>query len=118
MTRFNLSALAAVIFWLFSTGTRSDLPFYIEQTERGQVINKERYAEFIKQHPYMHSLPDAPLSKGPQVAPDKAWEQDFIATMDPALGRPTPEVLWPLLDQWQQQRRSHATAAPGQTGNP
>jgi PKD repeat protein len=118
MTRFNLSALAAVIFWLFSTGTRSDLPFYIEQTERGQVINKERYAEFIKQHPYMHSLPDAPLSKGPQAAPDKAWEQDFIATMDPALGRPTPEVLWPLLDQWQQQRRSPATAAPGQTGNP
>ncbi len=34
--------------------------------------------------------------KGP-AAPDRAWEQDYLRTMDPALGRPTPEALIPVM---------------------
>ncbi|MDX5319479.1 MAG: hypothetical protein LPK45_00335, partial [Bacteroidota bacterium] len=50
----------------------------------------------IKEHPFSQRArfePGQIPEGGKPAAPDRAWEQDYLRTMDPALGRPTPEVL-------------------------
>ena len=57
---------------------------------------QQAYRELINNHPYSQrprfqegEIP----AEGKPAAPDRAWEQDYLRTMDPSLGRPTPEVL-------------------------
>lgn len=52
------------------------------------------------------------LKRMPQT-PDKYWQQEWVATMNPSLGRPTPEVLWDELDR--QQGSLNRRAMPGTT---
>jgi PKD repeat protein len=52
-----------------------------------------------------------------QDRPDLAWEQDFLATLDPALGRPTPEVLLPIYQQVAAQNQL-MPLAPGAASSP
>lgn len=57
--------------------------------------SREAFADFVNQHPF-NSKRIAPddLNQIPKKdRPDLAWEQNFIMTMDPALGRPAPERL-------------------------
>lgn len=59
-------------------------------------LDRKKYEKFIKEHEFMNRKP---MSKQEWKAipkkdrPDLAWEQDFIRTMDPALGVPTKEKL-------------------------
>lgn len=62
----------------------------------------------------------AEMAKIPKpLRPDIAAKQDIQATMDPALGRPTPERLIPILqamDRYREYEESRAT--PGTSTNP
>lgn len=50
--------------------------------------------------------------------PDLYWIQEFIATMDPALGRPTPEVLLEVLEKLNSESRTVYSAMPGTNVTP
>lgn len=45
--------------------------------------------------------------------PDQFWKQEWIATMNPSLGRPTPELLYD--EMLKQQRQLTSRAMPGTT---
>lgn len=53
---------------------------------------------------------------GKPAAPDLAWEQDYLRTMDPALGRPAPERLPATLDLMKGMRNMQV--APGSASAP
>ncbi len=58
--------------------------------------SKEHLSRILKEHPFSdprRQYTEEDGRKGKPAAPDRAWEQDFLRTMDPALGRPTPERL-------------------------
>lgn len=66
---------------------------------------RKAYERFLENHPFNRRTREAVRSIGPDGdedeeeegkepdRPDLAFEQDFLRTMDPKLGRPTPEVL-------------------------
>jgi len=60
------------------------------------LSDREQYAMFLENHPF-NNRPRMTPKEWKQVPkrdrPDLAWEQNYLATMDPALGRPTPERL-------------------------
>lgn len=45
--------------------------------------------------------------------PDQFWKQEWIATMNPSLGRPTPELLYD--EMLNQQKQLTSRAMPGTT---
>lgn len=47
------------------------------------------------------------------ATPDRYWIQEYIQTMDPKEGRPTPEVLLPVLQQINNQSQYEVAAMPG-----
>ena len=57
-----------------------------------------------------------PLMK--HATPDAFWIQEFIATMDPALGRPTPESLLGALQTLNNEQETLYGAMPGTTNTP
>ncbi|GAB5558070.1 MAG: hypothetical protein SchgKO_22830 [Schleiferiaceae bacterium] len=61
-----------------------------------QPTDKERYAQRLERHEYSNRprlTPEEWKAIPKKDRPDLAWEQDFLETMDPALGRPAPERL-------------------------
>lgn len=64
--------------------------------------SREKLRELIYKHPYANReravLGQRPEG-GKRAAPDRAWEQDYLRTMDPSLGRPTPEALVPIMTE-------------------
>jgi hypothetical protein len=69
-----------------------------------QLTAREKYSLFLKNHPFNnHKKEERSLKnegeeeeEGKQKntdRPDLAWEQDYLRTLDPALGRPAPERL-------------------------
>lgn len=52
-----------------------------------------------------------------EATPDAYWVQQFLATLDPALNRPTPEVLLPILQNLYKPGLSNRAAA-GKTSTP
>ncbi|MCR9152995.1 MAG: T9SS type A sorting domain-containing protein [Bacteroidetes bacterium] len=65
--------------------------YFSEET----VDKHEAYGEFLAQHPFSNrSISLEELEAMPKAdRPDLAGEQNFLMTMDPALGYPTPERL-------------------------
>jgi hypothetical protein len=58
--------------------------------------SKEAYRQLLKEHPYSNprrAMPKELAGMGKPAAPDLAWEQDYLRTMDPTLGRPAQERL-------------------------
>jgi hypothetical protein len=68
---------------------------------------REKYAAFLNNYPYNkkdHAIKEADDDNDEDGEnetdhPELAWEQDFLRTMNPALGRPTPEVLPAIIQQ-------------------
>lgn len=54
----------------------------------------------------------------PQETPDLYWIQDFIATMNPNLLRPTPEVLLDVIDRLNTNNQTQYSAMPGGSVTP
>lgn len=68
--------------------------------------DREKLSAFLKNHPFSQRPRFVAGEKpkgGRRAAPDRAWEQDYLRTMDPALGRPTPEALVPIMESMQMQ---------------
>ncbi len=67
------------------------------ETSDKQPDRFEQYEEFLASHPYNDDARNIDIEeweKSPKAdRPDLAWQQNFIMTMDPALGHPTPEKL-------------------------
>lgn len=79
-------------------------------------LERTEYARFINSHPYStrQHLDRVALKKIPKKdRPDLAWEQDFLATMDPTLKRPTPEALFSIYRQNALAKRIDVTGVPG-----
>src|ERR1043166_3939687 len=83
-----------------------------------QPGKREQYRHFLKSHPF-YSTETEENEVGDADAPDRpdmAWEQDYLRTMDPALGRPAPERLTPIMQQVKNQSLINGT--PGSALTP
>lgn len=106
---------APSIFSLFAVLTSSILFFNYNFSG-----NKEAYRKLLKSHPYSNprrQMPSELAGMGKPAAPDLAWEQDYLRTMDPALGRPAQERL-PSIIATLRNDRSMAQVVPGSNAAP
>lgn len=86
-----------------------------------KISQRSVYENFINNHPYTtrERLTPEQLKAIPKKdRPDLAMEQDFLLTMDPALGRPAPERLHPVYQQIQAARQNPIQGTPGATNTP
>lgn len=70
--------------------------FLNKEQPTAREIDRKKYEQFLEQHEFMNREPMSNKewkSIPKKDRPDLAWEQDFIKTMDPALGRPTKEKV-------------------------
>ncbi len=86
-----------------------------------QLTEREKYEEFINSHPYStreHLTPEQLKAIPKKDRPDLAMEQDFLLTMDPALGYPTPERLIPIYQQVAAASKHPIPGTPGSIATP
>tara|TARA_R110002050_G_scaffold221792_2_gene357650 strand:- start:317 stop:3940 length:3624 start_codon:yes stop_codon:yes gene_type:complete len=77
-----------------------------------------KYEKILANHPYNRRLTDEQMTKIPKAdRPDLAFEQDFLATMDPNTGKPEVERLYPILAMTKNLQQS-AARTPGSTTTP
>ena len=86
-------------------------------------LDRKKYEKFLEEHEFMNRKPMSKKewkSIPKKDRPDLAWEQDFIRTMDPALGRPTKEKLieYMLEKQKTQNFQPRMASAPGSVDFP
>ncbi len=94
--------------------------FLIPTKEQLKLSEKDIYriainAHEFSQRPHLNKEQIKQMPK--RDRPDLAWEQNYLATLDPALGRPAPERLLPIYQQVAQARNS-MTATPGAAASP
>lgn len=118
-----------VILYIFAfvftsaNAQKPNLPFHklVRKTDR-QLLRVERKT---LRNNELNSYVKSPLRERPAqvnihqlhrmpATPDKYWQQEWIATMNPALGRPTPELLFEEM-QKQQSNSLLRRAMPGTT---
>ena len=65
-----------------------------------QPTERENFEAFLAEHPYNNiELSDKEINDLPKKdRPDLAMMQDFMRTLDPSVGRPTPERLFPIIE--------------------
>jgi hypothetical protein len=81
--------------------------FYVSVPAK-PLTQREKFSLFLKEHPFNnHQKAELDIlgeekeeeNENEADAPNLAWEQDYLRTLNPALGRPTPEVLPGILKQ-------------------
>ncbi len=80
---------------------------------------RQKYEDKINSHEFSNRgfMSKTDLKKIPKYdRPDLAWEQDFLKTMDPKLGRPARERLLPIYDDVFKFRRAKS-GIPGDINN-
>lgn len=85
------------------------------------LSSRELSSLFLNQHPFnnKHLSPSQLKAIPKKDRPDLAWEQDYIMTMDPALGRPAPERLTKIYQEVEQKiQQKNKTNIPGSTNFP
>ena len=90
----DISALFIIVLVLIGSISEKPLTFSAES-----AADKELYKELLANHPFNNRNIDlTEWEEMPkQDRPDLAWEQDYLATMNPATGRPEREKLTPIL---------------------
>ncbi len=94
--------------------------FLVPTKEQLKLSEKDIYRISINAHQFSKRphLNKEQIKQMPKKdRPDLGWEQNYLATMDPALGRPTPERLLPIYQQVAQARGS-MMATPGAAASP
>jgi hypothetical protein len=89
------------------------------QTAWAQKKNYNRQVRKTEKHlnkKVQKNADTKPLMK--HATPDAYWIQEFIATMDPALGKPTPESLLTALQELNSNQYTQYGAMPGTTNTP
>ncbi len=86
----------------------------LESSRRG-------YEQLLQNHPFSQTphYTESELRAIPKYdRPDLAWQQDYLATMDPSTGKPERQRLFPVLQQISQHNGGTATnAVPGSPTN-
>lgn len=89
-------------------------------TQQSTDVKKQSYADFFQNHEYnkRDSYSKKELKKIPKKdRPDLANEREFLLTMDPALKRPAPERLVPVINYVNEKRAQlSAKSLPGSAG--
>lgn len=86
-----------------------------------ELSEREKFEHLINNHPYTtreHLTPEQLKAIPKKDRPDLAMEQDFLLTLDPALGRPAPERLFPIYKQIAAARKNLIPATPGSLVTP
>ncbi|MFA6260893.1 MAG: T9SS type A sorting domain-containing protein [Bacteroidia bacterium] len=80
--------------------------------------SREIWSQYLQKHPFNNRERAAKSQekKNKTDRPDLAWEQDYLRTMDPALGRPAPERLVQTMAQMS--NNSGMYFAPGASTTP
>ncbi len=73
----------------------------VSYVKKIQPADREAFEVFLSDHPYNNiNLSDEEIESLPKKdRPDLAFQQDFLRTLDPQIGRPTPERLFPIIKQ-------------------
>ena len=82
---------------------------------------KDKFRLFLASHPFNQTerMSSSELKKLPkQDRPDLAWQQDYLRTLDPSLGRPAQERLEAIHDYVTTYNSSVAPAVPGSQSAP
>ncbi|WP_417600981.1 PKD domain-containing protein [Owenweeksia hongkongensis] len=88
--------------------------------QQPELTEKDKYRHYINSHEFNtrpHLNPKQIKQIPKKDRPDLAWEQNFLATMDPSLGHPSPEKLFPIYEQITQAKKNLATT-PGSPSTP
>lgn len=104
---------------LLTTGLIASLSLGILVFNASEENPRKKLSRFLKEHPFSnpHRTDDDQSNiKGKPAAPDRAWEQDFLRTLDPALGRPAPERLPATIEAMKRMRNMQV--APGSVSAP
>jgi hypothetical protein len=91
----------------------------IELIAQETSINQKQYSKIhkkVKKRLTKIELGNTQYQKVKQ-APLEWWKQDYLATMDPKLGRPTPEVLFSTLEKVNRNTNIIKRATPGTSSN-
>lgn len=83
----------------------------------GQIDERVGYEKTLKEHPYYQETRSDYKGTPKHSMPDLALHQDFLLTMDPALGRPAQERLENLMRAFSMNKQTHG-AVPGDDQNP
>ncbi|MEY3984174.1 MAG: hypothetical protein RL160_1733, partial [Bacteroidota bacterium] len=98
----NLKGTKWAILLLLGSGLNEGLT-----AQKATMKETRAYERMLKKHPMAAELKTQhkqymKAGKVPHT-PDKAWAQDWLWTMDPKLGRPTPELLPGIIEQMEAQ---------------
>ena len=95
---------------------------YLTKTSSQITTESERvkYEKFINEHEYSQiRYTQDEISEMPKRdRPDLAWEQNYLETMNPAMGRPEREKLSPILAMTKNMQQNLQSTAPGNPGSP
>jgi hypothetical protein len=79
---------------------------------------RQEFESFLRTHEYKRRLTSEELDKIPKTdRPDLAFEQNFLATLDPNTGKPEMERLFPIMEMTKKRQQSVARV-PGSMANP
>jgi len=84
------------------------------------INERDKHSLFLQEHPYSlkeRLTPDDIKQMDKRDRPDLGWQQNFLQTLDPALGRPAPERLLSIYDQVEQ-FNNNLMAVPGAASSP
>lgn len=113
-TLFSLAFILTLGTPLTVLAQAQDLPVVTPEARKA-------YQDFLATHPYTTRphMNKAQLKAIPKKdRPDLAWEQDYLATMDPALRYPPKERLFPLFATISQMQGNPTPTVPGGAGSP
>jgi len=88
------------------------------QTDR--ETERAKYEKFLNEHKFsqIRHTQEEIKEMDKRDRPDLAWEQDYLATMNPSLRRPEKEKLSPVLAMTKAMQQTIIPAAPGNAGSP
>lgn len=99
--------------------------FILHRLQSKPLTAREKFSAFLHAHPFNNRERGAGTERTEEEEegeeepsrdrPDLAWEQDYMRTLDPALGRPAPERLIPIMASL---KRQFAAQAPGSSSTP
>lgn len=108
---FTITVSIAILLFVF---TKIDF-FQTQQDTETTITEREKYEAFINAHEYSNKrYTKKELKQIPKKdRPDLAWEQNFLETMNPALGRPEVEKLYPVFQMTKAMQKAVHLTLPG-----
>jgi PKD repeat protein len=112
---------------LVSISSMAILLFLFIFSDKKPITEREKFSQFLKEHPFnnhpkasdkKHEIFDSEEEDENETdAPNLAWEQDYLRTLNPAIGRPTPENLPSIMQQMRNMNNVFGKS-PGSSSTP